>query len=174
MPIVFNCNIDSLETCDWSSYSTAAPSNGRAFLAPTETPAGGRGEGTPSGCGAAAAAAAHGRRGRGRGIGCSHDTDVYTVRRYSSTGAATSTGASTSSSNSSSALLRIITSLPPAKSLEITESTVSYSNIPTAPEDAGTLRKTLLWLGGYYSKQSVMMRAAASLNACINEYVLKD
>lgn len=57
----------------------------------------------------------------------------------------------------------------PAISLE-------YSGAPrvtsTAPADAGLLKKAVLFLGGYYSKQSAYMRAAKELNACVKEQAL--
>ena len=45
-------------------------------------------------------------------------------------------------------------------------------SVPTAPEGQSTIQRLLLWIGGYYSKQSVQMRAASSLNAAINEHAL--
>jgi len=44
--------------------------------------------------------------------------------------------------------------------------------VPTADENASSFRKLLLWVGGYYSKQSALLRAAAELNECINEQAL--
>jgi hypothetical protein len=59
----------------------------------------------------------------------------------------------------------------PAASLECVDRVPA---VPTADENASSFRKVLLWLGGYYSKQSVLMRAAAELNECINQQALNE
>ena len=59
----------------------------------------------------------------------------------------------------------------PAASLECLDRVPA---VPTANENVSSFRKILLWLGGYYSKQSVLMRAAAELNECINEQALNE
>ncbi len=41
--------------------------------------------------------------------------------------------------------------------------------VATAPPDANIFKKLLLFMGGYYSKQSSYMRAAKELNACVKE-----
>lgn len=45
-------------------------------------------------------------------------------------------------------------------------------SVPTVPDDASIFKKAVLWMGGYYSKQSTYMRAAGELNACIKEQSL--
>ena len=75
---------------------------------------------------------------------------------------------STSSSSSSSKRLEALSS--PPVSLEYKGSPASSM----APEDVGVFRKALLWLGGYYSKQSTYMRAAKELHTCIKEQALNE
>lgn len=45
-------------------------------------------------------------------------------------------------------------------------------SVPTVPDDASIFKKAVLWMGGYYSKQSTYMRAAGELNVCIKEQSL--
>ena len=64
----------------------------------------------------------------------------------------------------------------PAVSLDAPAASREYSGVPrvtpTAPADAGLLSKVVLFLGGYYSKQSGYMRAAKELNACVKEQAM--
>lgn len=46
--------------------------------------------------------------------------------------------------------------------------------VSSAPEDLSILRRAVLWLGGYYSKQSTYMRAAKELHTCIKEQALDE
>lgn len=45
-------------------------------------------------------------------------------------------------------------------------------SIPTVPDNANIFKKAVLWMGGYYSKQSTYMRAAGELNVCVKEQSL--
>jgi cytochrome b pre-mRNA-processing protein 3 len=56
----------------------------------------------------------------------------------------------------------------PPESLEYAGS----PSVSSAPDNAGFLRKAVLWMGGYYSKHSTYMRGAAELNTCIREQAL--
>lgn len=64
----------------------------------------------------------------------------------------------------------------PPVSLDAPAASLEYSGVPrvtpTARADAGLLSKAVLFLGGYYSKQSGYMRAAKELNACVKEQAM--
>lgn len=81
-----------------------------------------------------------------------------------------SSSSSTASSSSETAKGTVLDSLSsPPVSLEYKGSAVF-----SAPDDASIFRKALLWLGGYYSKQSTYMRAAKELHTCIKEQALNE
>jgi cytochrome b pre-mRNA-processing protein 3 len=62
---------------------------------------------------------------------------------------------------------------PRAIDLDAPPTSLEYSGaarvVSMAPPDASIFKKLLLFMGGYYSKQSAYMRAAKELNACVKE-----
>ena len=86
--------------------------------------------------------------------------------RFSSTARPTSDLFNESPSVSSAKSPRTIDLDAPPVSLEYHGATRVVS---MAPPDAGVFKKLLLFMGGYYSKQSAYMRAAKELNACVKE-----